>query len=304
MEAAGKKDAASLGTGTGTSEPAAPSGFYFATVKAVDGDYVSVEVPRLSGVGLVPRVPFLGGIASVNDQVYVSFVEGRVDYLVAFPVSVDADDIDDSSTTHKFVTAADLTNLSNLSGVNTGDQDLSAYQLKPAEGAFVDGDKTKLDGIEDLADVTDAANVETAIEAITLTAVAGAAGDEVLIVDSTDGGLKSVLWENLPYTPPGGTDGQVQYNDSGALGGATNLYYDDVNSRVGIGTSSPASLLDVSGTSTFTGASTFTGTTTVNSVDVADLANMEDSSGVGRKISVTATQPTLPADGDVWLDIS
>jgi hypothetical protein len=244
-------DAESLGTGTGPSEPVAPSGFYYAIVKAVDGDYVSVEVPRLSGVGLVPRVPFLGGIASVNDQVYVSFVEGRVDYLVAFPVSVDADDIDDSTTTNKFVTAADLTNLSNLSGVNTGDQDLSAYQLKPAEGAFVDGDKTKLDGIEALADVTDAANVETAIEAITLTAVAGAAGDEVLIVDSTDGGLKSVLWENLPYTPPGGSDGQVQYNDSGALGGATNLYYDDVNSRVGIGTSSPASLLDVSGTSTF-----------------------------------------------------
>jgi len=77
-------------------------------------------------------------------------------------VVLDADDIDDTSTSHKFVTASDITNLSNLSGTNSGDQDLSSYQLQPAEGAFVDGDKTKLDGIEALADVTDATNVEAA----------------------------------------------------------------------------------------------------------------------------------------------
>jgi len=77
-------------------------------------------------------------------------------------VVLDADDIDDSSTSHKFVTASDITNLSNLSGTNTGDQDLSSYQLQPSEGAFADGDKTKLDGIEALADVTDATNVEAA----------------------------------------------------------------------------------------------------------------------------------------------
>lgn len=37
-------------------------------------------------------------------------------------VSLNADDIDDSATTNKFVTAADLTTLSNTSGTNTGDQ--------------------------------------------------------------------------------------------------------------------------------------------------------------------------------------
>lgn len=52
--------------------------------------------------------------------------------------------------------------LANTSGTNTGDQDLSAYQLEPSEGAFIDGDKTKLDGIEALADVTDATNVASA----------------------------------------------------------------------------------------------------------------------------------------------
>tara|TARA_R100001126_G_scaffold51839_1_gene29308 strand:+ start:7322 stop:8557 length:1236 start_codon:yes stop_codon:yes gene_type:complete len=57
----------------------------------------------------------------------------------------DADDIDDTSTTHKFVTASDLDTLSNTSGTNTGDQDLSSYQLQPSEGPFVNGDKNALD---------------------------------------------------------------------------------------------------------------------------------------------------------------
>src|SRR6056297_736193 len=35
-------------------------------------------------------------------------------------------------------------------------------QVQPAEGAFADGDKTKLDGIEASADVTDTANVTAA----------------------------------------------------------------------------------------------------------------------------------------------
>jgi len=77
-------------------------------------------------------------------------------------VVLDADDIGDTSTTNKFVTAADITKLGNLSGTNTGDQDLSSYQLQPSEGAFVNGDKTKLDGIEASADVTDATNVTAA----------------------------------------------------------------------------------------------------------------------------------------------
>ena len=74
----------------------------------------------------------------------------------------DADDIDDASTTHKFTTASDISRLSNTSGTNTGDQNLSTYQLKPSEGAFVNGDKTHLDTIETNADVTDTANVTAA----------------------------------------------------------------------------------------------------------------------------------------------
>jgi hypothetical protein len=50
-------------------------------------------------------------------------------------------------------------------------------------------------------------------------------------------------------TSPGGSDGQVQYNNGGSFGGAAQLYYDDGNDRVGIGTASPASLLEVQYTS-------------------------------------------------------
>jgi hypothetical protein len=45
-------------------------------------------------------------------------------------VVLDADDIDDTSTAHKFTTSADVTRLANTSGTNTGDQDLSGYVLK------------------------------------------------------------------------------------------------------------------------------------------------------------------------------
>jgi hypothetical protein len=54
-------------------------------------------------------------------------------------VVLDADDIDDASTSHKFVTASDIINLSNLSGTNTGDQDLSGYLQSVSAGDLTDG---------------------------------------------------------------------------------------------------------------------------------------------------------------------
>ena len=72
--------------------------------------------------------------------------------------------------------------------------------------------------------------------------------DRLLIWDATDSALKQVSIGNLGVTAsPAGSDGQVQYNNGGAAGGAGNLYWDDTNSRVGIGTSSPDYALDVAG---------------------------------------------------------
>jgi len=55
---------------------------------------------------------------------------------------------------------SELTDLDGVKGVT-----ISTLQVKPSEGAFANGDKTKLDGIEANADVTDTANVKTALNA-------------------------------------------------------------------------------------------------------------------------------------------
>ena len=52
---------------------------------------------------------------------------------------------------------SELTDLAGVKGVT-----ISTLQEKPSEGAFANGDKTKLDGIEAGADVTDATNVASA----------------------------------------------------------------------------------------------------------------------------------------------
>lgn len=75
--------------------------------------------------------------------------------------------------------------------------------------------------------------------------------DQVL----TTNGLGTVSWGSISASPAG-SDGQVQYNNGGSFGGASSLYYDDVNNRVGIGTASPGTPLEVSGNVT---ATTFLG---------------------------------------------
>jgi len=57
------------------------------------------------------------------------------------------------TTDKNYVTDAEKVVVGNTSGTNTGDQDLSDLQPILSEGAFVDGDKTKLDGIEANAEV-------------------------------------------------------------------------------------------------------------------------------------------------------
>ena len=88
------------------------------TVASVNGKTGSVQITAgsnvtvdNSGANIVVSATGSGAVDSVNGETGV--------------VVLDADDISDTSTANKFVSAADKTKLSNLSGVNTGDQDIS-----------------------------------------------------------------------------------------------------------------------------------------------------------------------------------
>ena len=55
----------------------------------------------------------------------------------------------------------------------------------------------------------------------------------------------TIKYSDLVAGLVGGSNGQVLFNDSDTIAGASNLYWDKINQRVGIGTSSPLVSLDV-----------------------------------------------------------
>jgi len=82
-----------------------------------------------------------------------------------------------------------------------------------------------------------------------LTLESGAANGYVLTSDAYGEGT----WQPVPGVTPPGSSGDVIFNDAGTLGAATGLHYDSINSRLGIGTSSPGFPLDVQGSARFNG---------------------------------------------------
>lgn len=103
------------------------------TLPVSAGSALTVEDEGTSLSDAVTHIDCVGtGITCTeptSNQIQISIAAGAapVDSVNAQTgvVVLDADDIDDASTTHKYVTAADVTNLGNLSGTNTGDQNLA-----------------------------------------------------------------------------------------------------------------------------------------------------------------------------------
>lgn len=96
--------------------------------------------------------------------------------------------------------------------------------------------------LNDLSITTLTTTGTVTVGAFTLPATDGSA-DQVLVTN----GSGTVTWQDAAGGSPGGSDGQIQYNNGSAFGGASGLYYDDVNNRVGIGTTSPDDPLHVVG---------------------------------------------------------
>jgi len=76
------------------------------------------------------------------------------------------------------------------------------------------------------------------------TMLEGAEADKVLTTNAS--GVAS--WQTAAGgATPGGTTGFVQFNDEGAFGSDLNLFWDNINERLGIGTITPKTKLDVVG---------------------------------------------------------
>jgi len=146
-----------------------------------EGPFVNGDKTKLDGIE---------ALADVTDATNVEAAGALMDSEITNLAAVKAFDPTDYATSAQgsladsavqpgdlagVATSGSYTDLSNLPTLGTAaatdstDYATSAQgaladtaQQPPSEGAFVNGDKTKLDGIEALADVTDATNVEAA----------------------------------------------------------------------------------------------------------------------------------------------
>ena len=111
--------------------------------------------------------------------------------------------------------------------------------------------------------------------------VNGGQGSDGQVLTSTGSG---VAWEDATGGggSPGGSDGQIQYNNGSAFGGASGLHYDDGNARLGVGTTSPSNTLHVN-------AGTANTVALLESTDTgAYLGMKDDTSGSNLHVAVAA----------------
>ena len=141
-----------------------------------------------------------------------------------------------------------------VDSVNSGDTEfgpITVNGFKPDGGTGV----TALSSTENVFAVRNHANVVVVVKGNGDVVTQGGVG----IADTTrttDGTIKyesnsfsfrqNGSWVNLGAAAnAAGSDGQIQYNNGGSAFGGSNLYYDDSNGWLGIGTSSPTAPIDV-----------------------------------------------------------
>jgi hypothetical protein len=139
-----------------------------ATNVTAAGALMDSEVANLAFVKALAKGISDGNVLTANDavadddflRINGTEVEGLTvaEVLTALNVEAAADVTDTANVTSAgALMDSELTDLAGVKGVT-----ISTLQVKPSEGAFANGDKTKLDAIEASADVTDATNVTAA----------------------------------------------------------------------------------------------------------------------------------------------
>jgi hypothetical protein len=107
-------------------------------------------------------------------------------------------------------------------------------------------------------------------------------GQANVVAYNSTTGLFTYLATSSISSLPGGSDGQVQYNNGGVFGGASDLFYDDTSGNVGIGTAAPTRQLDVYENSTLQIVAQFANSSSVSSrIKFADLNTGAENVNIG-----------------------
>ena len=131
----------------------------FSSTQTVDGRDLSVDGAKLDGIEANATADQTAAeIRTLVESASDSNVFTDADHTKLNAIEASADVTD--ATNVAAAGALMDSELTDLAGVKA--LDTSTLQVKPSEGAFANGDKTKLDGIEASADVTDTANVTSA----------------------------------------------------------------------------------------------------------------------------------------------
>lgn len=250
------------------------------TTSVTSFDFVGTGVTA-AVVGNVVTVTISGGTAPIDT------VFGRTGTVVAA-----SDDYTAAQVTNAFNTGSDNSDDINQGGVNL---------------FFLTAERTKLTGVETLADVTDEANVTDALDGATLSAVTVAETDKVLIQDVSDSDkLKTVTSKSIASLA--GSIGTITPHEDSFIATAsqTNFTLTTAPEAAWVwlrGAAQDASTWSISGSDIVLG----TGATVGDAVEISYIT----SSGGGisqneQSFTATASQTnftltTAPVFASVWL---
>lgn len=209
------------------------------------GDFVGLTADSVAYANVTGKPTLISSSAQIS--ITESQISDFGTYSTATGVENNADVTDSANVTAAgALMDSEVTNLAQVKAFDSSDYATAAQgaladsaQQPPTEGAFVNGDKTKLDNIEALADVTDTANVKAALNAsLGGAATIGDSSDTITIAgDLTVSGTTTTVDSTtvefadniIALNGTGAANGGIEVNDGPASGSmlwdGTNNYW-------------------------------------------------------------------------------